>query len=151
MTKKEYGNFFYGALYKKPWTMVITFGGLALLLVAELEFSGRLYVQGMPWVDLGLAVFLILSPSLTVLLAKKRFASSLDLSNDFRFTFGEDAIVVNTKTCDATLKLEHIIKVKETRQFLLLFAGAKSAYFIKRDRLTKEQIEFIKSKVVKKK
>ncbi len=132
-------NFFYGALYKKPATIIVTILSLGLILVATLELSGRLDYIGMPWLYLGVGTFSILSPSLSVLLAVKKFASIPDLTSNFRYTFGEDNIVVNAKTCDATYKWEHITKVKETKQFLLLSPGAKLAYFIKKDRLTNEQ------------
>ena len=151
MTKKEYGNFFYKELYRKPGTIIATLAGLCILLIAELEFAGSLNYNGTPWLDLGLGIFILLGPSLVVFVSVKRFASNPSYCDDISYTFGEDGIIMNAKTFDATLKWEHIIKIKQTKKFLLLFAAAKMAYFIKTDRLTNEQIEFIKSKVVTKK
>ena len=150
ITKKDYRNFFYGALYRKPYTVIVTLLGISIILVAYLEFSGRFYYMGLPWLDLGLGLFLILTPTLTVVMAVKRFASSPDLCNNISYTFGEDNIITRARTCDATLTWEHIIKVKETKQLLLLFSAKKAAYFIKKDQLTSAQIAFIKSKSGKK-
>ncbi len=88
----------------------------------------------------------MLSPVL-ILWPKEKLLLWADVYSDIQYTFSEESIVEVGSSFEATYKWEYILRVKESSHFLILFTSKQSGKFVYKDRLTSEQIAFIKSKV----
>jgi len=86
---------------------------------------------------------------ITFILSAK-FNAIPSMKHEIVYTFSEDLIVIKASTCDSTMQWSHFIKVRETKKFLLLLATKRTASLVDKTKLTQEQIQFIKSKIVKK-
>ena len=148
LTKKDYTDYLFKEIYKKPLSILETFLGLALIVTTCLDlFHITGIYDDQPFLELGLGILLLVSPTISVLIARKSYYSNPSLSHDISYTFGEDDIKVKGLTFDSTLKWNHIVKLREFNGFLLLQSSKKSANFIKKDKLTQAQLDFIKDKV----
>ena len=96
------------------------------------------------------AIILLISPNVLVLISLRSYSTNPTLQQSRTYIFAEDCIIVKGLGFESTFKWEYIIKLKETKTFLLLFSSKKSAQFIEKNKLTKPELDFIKSKVVKK-
>lgn len=146
MTRKDYTNYMIHEIYRKPYYLILTSIGIILIAmmvlqkahVANFHFGIEMLFYG--FVLLGI-------PLVNILMARKIYSSSESLNNEIKFTFREEGIAVRAATYEGFLRWEDIMKSKEVGGFLLLYSSKKSANFIRKDSLSKEQIDFIKSKI----
>ncbi len=146
ITRKDYTNYMIHEIYRKPYYLILTFMGLILIAMMVLQKAHVANFHfGIEMLFYGLVLLVI--PLVNILMARKIYNSSESLNNEIKFTFSEEGIAVTAFTYDGFLKWNHIIMSKEVGDFLLLYSSKKSANFIKKDNLTKDQIDFIKSKI----
>lgn len=151
LTRKDYTNYLYREIYRRPYSLFISILGLAMVLITLLDFMKIINFYGdNPFFELGIGLLLLLSPTISVLIARSAYYSNPSLSHNITYTFGEEEIKIKGLTFDSTLQWNHIVKLKEFDHYLLLYSSKKIANFVKKNNLTKEQIDFIKSKVGKK-
>ena len=113
LTKKDYSAYLFKEVYKKPYTVLITILGFVLVITAALEIFNVIDIyDDHPFFQLVLGIFLLISPVVNVLIAKRTYYSNPSLSHDISYTFGQDDIKVKCLTFDSTLKWKHIIKMK---------------------------------------
>ena len=149
--KADYVKVMYIGLYKKPFYIFATILGIGLLIVSALIYfddtgSGLFS----PFIDVIFGLFLILSPSLIVLLSLGQLKSNPSFLNEMIYNFNDLGMSVTGSTFKTELKWEHIIKLKEIGDFLVLYHTKKFGNFIYKSKLTPEQLSFIKSKIIKK-
>jgi YcxB-like protein len=147
-TKKDYTKFLYTRVYKNPFLIIITLIGAFLLMLLILNFFGIVgYDSKSPYIDLVMSFFLLLTPVITVLTVAKVYYSNPSLQHEITYIFGEEGISVKGLNFENVLKWPYMIKLKETKKYLLLYSSKKLVNFIAKDKLTEQQIQFIKSKI----
>jgi hypothetical protein len=144
LTKKEYAKVMFVGLYKKPVFILATLFGLYLMTTAILDYSGT------PLYEIICGAFLLLAPTLIVLIAINQFASNLSFQNDMTYTFSENGVAIQGMTFKSEFLWSHIIKQKELGKFLILYHTKKFGNFIDKTKLTTNQLGFIKSKIKRK-
>lgn len=148
LNKQEYIKVMFIGLYKKPGFIISTIAGLYFLITALLNYFNVIdYHVYSPFNDGILGLFLLLSPSLIVLLSVSQIKSNSSLLNDITYTFTDTGMTVNGITFKSEFSWEHIIKQKERRQFLILYHTKKFGNFIDKSKLSPGQLLFIKSKI----
>jgi YcxB-like protein len=148
LTKNDYAKFMYSELYKKPQFILTTLVGLYLIVTVVLNYLNIIdYYSGIPVYEIIFGVFILLGPTMIVLIAAKGYTSNPSLQHDINYTFGDNGITVQGLTFKSELSWAHIIKQKETGKYLILYSSKKLGNFIDKSKLTLEQMQFIKSKV----
>jgi hypothetical protein len=151
LDKGDYIKVMFIGLYKKPYYIIATIFGLCLLIISILNYFNAISFEVYsPFTDSILALFLLLSPSIIVLLSISQIKSNPSLLNDMTYTFDEESMAVNGLTFKSEFLWEHIIKQKEIGKFLVLYHTKKFGNFIDKSKLTSEELLFIKSKIIKK-
>ncbi|MFN3489267.1 MAG: YcxB family protein [Emticicia sp.] len=148
LTTKEYTRVMYVGLYKKPVFIFATLLGLYLLTPVLLDYLKVInYYTDMPIYDIVIGTFLLLAPSVIVLISISQFRSNPSFQNEMTYTFSDRGVAVKGLTFNSDFLWSHIIKQKELGKFLILYHSKKFGNFIDMTTLTEEQLEFIKSRV----
>lgn len=141
----------YVGLYKKPVFILATLLGIYLETTVFLDYFKVIdYYTETPIYDIAIGTFLLLAPSLIVLISIRQFTSNPSFQNDMTYTFGDRGVAIKGLTFNSDFLWSHIIKHKELSKFLILYHSKKFGNFIDKTKLTEEQLEFIKSRVRKK-
>lgn len=148
LTGKEYSKVMFSGLYRKPWYILASIAGACSIVSVILNyFHIIIFYSETPYFEFFGGLFLLLFPLLIVLMALKHFRSDPNLQHGITYTFSESGVVVQGITFKAELKWAHIIKRKEIDKFLLLYQSKMAGNYIDKTKLTKEQLQFIRSKV----
>lgn len=148
LTTKEYAKVMFVGLYKKPSFIFATLLGLYFLVTVALDHLGVInYYNETPLFEIICGTFLLLSPTLIVLISVKQFTSNSNFQNGLTYTFGASGVTIQGLTFKSEFLWAHIIKQKDLDKFLILYHSKKFGYFIDKAKLTTDQLEFIKSKV----
>lgn len=150
LTKKDYTKYLYKTLYKKPYYISATMLGIYFLATGIADAFANKFNGGVFSMELLAGFFCLLIPTVNILIARKNTFANPAIQKPITYQFSDAGIVIKGDTFDGNFTWPHIINLKEEGGFLLLFVNRKTANFIKTDGLTAEQIDFIKSKVVKK-
>ena len=151
LTTKEYARVMYVGLYKKSAFILATLLGTYLVTTVFLDYFKVIdYYTETPIYDIAIGTFLLLAPSLIVLISIRQFTSNPSFQNDMTYTFGDRGVAIKGLTFNSDFLWSHIIKHKELGKFLILYHSKKFGNFIDKTKLTEEQLEFIKSRVRKK-
>jgi hypothetical protein len=90
LTTKEYARVLYAGLYKKPAFILATLLGLYLVTTIFVDYFKFInYYQETPIYDVAIGAFLLLAPSLIVLISIRQFISNPSFQNDMTYTFGD--------------------------------------------------------------
>lgn len=148
LTTKEYVKIMFIGLYKKPGYILATIFGLYFIITVILDYFGivNLYTET-PYLEIFYGIFLLLSPTLIVLISVRQFLSNPSFANDITYSFSEDGMTVQGLTFKGEFVWSHIIKQKEISNFLILYHTKKAGNFIDKTKLTLDQLQFIKTKV----
>lgn len=150
LNKQDYVKVMFIGLYKKPKFIICSIVGLYLLITVLLNYLNVInYYAGIPLFEIIGGLFLLLVPSLIVLMAVSQFKSNTNFQNDITYSFSEDGILIQGTTFKSEISWIHIIKQKEISKFLVLYHTKKFGNFIDKSKLTKEQLLFIKLKTTK--
>ena len=135
-------------LYKKPGFILATLLGLYFMVTLILDYFNivSLYTDT-PYFEIFCGLFLLLAPTLIVIISVRQFVSNPSFKNDITYTFGETGMKVQGLTFKGEFVWTHIIKQKELGNFLILYHSKKAGNFIDKSKLTLDQLQFIKTKV----
>ena len=148
LTTKEYTRLMFLGLYKKPAFILATLLGLYLVSTIILDYLGIIYYhRDTPLFEILFGIFLVLSPTLIVLIAVRQFKSNPSFQNDMTYTFNDSGVSIQGLTFKCEFLWTHIIKQKELGKFLILYHNKKFGNFVDKTKLTTEQLHFIKQKV----
>ena len=148
LTKSDYVKAVYNGLYRKPQFIVATILGLYLIGTVVLDYFTTInYYSETPYFETICGIFILLGPSIIVLIALQIFLSNPSFQQDIKYSFNDEGITVVGLTFKSEFLWTHIIKQKEMGKYLILHHNKKLGNFIDKTKLTLQQIEFIKSKV----
>ena len=118
-----------------------------MFLTSILEFSHVIHMySGPPFVSLIFGSCILTLPIIIISQAKKNYDSDKNFQHDIQYTFQDENMSVETFSSSSILQWNNIIKAEEIGGYLFLLTGKTNAYIIKVNQLSKEQLEFIKSK-----
>jgi hypothetical protein len=147
LTAKDYFKVMFIGLYRKPGFIVAAIFGCYLVVSVILDhFKIIKFYSDTPYFEFYSGLFILLGPSLIVIMAVRQFRSNPNL-HEIRYTFSENGIAVQGLTFKAEFLWAHIIKQKGIYKFLILYHSKRTGNFIDKTKLTADQIQFIKSKV----
>ncbi|MEO5777653.1 MAG: YcxB family protein [Flavobacterium sp.] len=149
MTSKKYAKVMLIGLYKKPGFILTTLFGLYYLTALTYEYLHPVENYEIPYYEFLIGAFIVFAPLLIVLISVNQFNSNPSFRNDIKYTFGENGLLVEGTTFKAEYLWAHIIKQKEIGKFIILYHTKKMGNFIDKEKLTLNQLDFIKSKVGK--
>ena len=148
LTEKEYSKVMFLGLYRKPGFIAASILGFYFLVTIVLDhFKIITYYSDTPYLEIFLGLFLLLSPTLIVLVSVRQFRSNPSFQREMTYTFSENGVIVQGLTFKGEFQWAHVIKRKEINNFLILYHSKKVGNFIDKTKLTTEQLQFIKSKV----
>ena len=151
ITKGDYSKFMYGELYKKPIYIFASLLAIYLVTTVILNYFKIInYYTETPYFETIAALLILFGPTIIVLITSKGYMSNPSMQHDVIYTFKNDGISLEGYTFKSELSWPHIIKMKETKKYLLLYSGERLANFIDKSELTLEQLQFIKSKIKRK-
>ncbi len=151
MTKSEYTKVMFVGLYKKPAFILATFLGLYMITTVIFDYLKLIdFYDEAPFFEIICGTFLLLAPSLIVVISVRQFLSNPNFQNDIKYTFDNNGISLQGLTFSSEFLWTHIIKQKELDKFLILYHTKKFGYFIDKTKLTTEQLDFIKPKIKQK-
>jgi len=151
LNKQDYTKLMFIGLYKKPVFIICTIVGLYLLTTVVLDYLHIIsFYPSTPLFEMICGSFLLLVPTLIVMMAIYQFKSNPSFQNDIIYTFSEDGIVIQGITFKSEISWAHITKQKEIGRFLVLYSSKKFGNLIDKSKLTEDQLLFIKKKVNKK-
>jgi hypothetical protein len=147
LTKKDYTKYLYREVYKKPYYIFVTVLGVYLVIISIRDAIAAKYDGGVFMMELVGGFFALVVPVINVHRARKTTFAKLSLQHAVTYTFSDDSVAVKGFSFETVHSWQHVTKVKEADDFLLLYTSEKVAYFIKKDGLTGQQVSFIQSKV----
>jgi hypothetical protein len=151
MSKKEYVNVMFRGLYQKPSFILATLYGLFMAATVILDHLESIeYYTYRPIWEIICIIILLSAPALIVLISVRQFTLNPNFQHDISYTFGDGGVSAQSLTCKSEFMWSHIIKQKEIGKFLILYHTQKAGNFIDKTKLTAEQLEYIKSKIIKK-
>jgi hypothetical protein len=135
-------------LYKKPGFILATLLGIYFATTITLDYLNVInWYADTPIFEIVCGAFLLLAPTLIVLIAVRQFTSNPSFQNDITYTFSDNGVACKGLTFKSEFLWTHIIKQKELGKFLVLYHNKKFGNFIDKTKLTTEQLNFIKSRV----
>jgi hypothetical protein len=151
ITRSDYSKYMYTELYKKPQFILATLLGLYLIVTVILNYFGVInFYSETPYIETLAALFILFGPTIIVLITSKGYISNPSMRHDIIYTFKNDGVSLQGHTFNSEFTWAHIIKIKETKKFLLLYSSKKLANFIDKSKLNLEQLQFIKSRIGRK-
>ena len=148
LTTNEYRKVMFVGLYKKPSFILATLLGLYFAMTIILDYLNVIdWYADIPTFEIICGAFLLLAPTLIVLISVRQFTSNPSFQNDITYTFSDNGVACQGLTFKSEFLWTHIIKQKDLGKFLILYHNKKFGNFIKKTKLTTEQLNFIKSKV----
>ena len=148
-TSIEYAKVMLMGLYKKPGFILATIIGLYFLLTVILNHLNIInYYGDIPYFEFFCGLFLLLGPILITLIGVRQFNSNPSFQHDIKYIFSDNGMAIEGDTFKGEFLWAHIIKRREIGKFLILYHSKKMGNFIDKTKLTTEQLQFIKEKVV---
>lgn len=148
LNEKDYIKVMFIGLYKKPYYIIATIFGSCLLTTSVLNYFNVVNIEVYsPLTDAILGLFLLLSPSLIVLLSLSQIRSNPSFLKEMTYTFTEAGLSVTGMTFKSEFLWGNVLKQKEIGKFLILYHTKKFGNFIDKSQLSTDQLIFIKSKV----
>jgi hypothetical protein len=151
LTTHEYTKVMFVGLYKKHGFILATLLGLYYATTVILDYLNVIHwYANTPTFETACGAFLLLAPTLIVLISVRQFTSNPSFQNDIKYTFSDQGVACQGLTFKSDFLWTHIIKQKDLGKFLVLYHSKKFGNFIDKTKLTTEQVNFIKSKVRRK-
>ena len=147
-TVREYTQLMYIGFYRKPAFIAVTIVGLySIWATAFGGYDILPFNTNLPGAGIYFGCFLVLFPTLMVLIAVRQFRSNPSFQHGITYSFGETGFKVQGLTFTAEFGWAHIIRRKEFGNYLILYHTKRTGNFIDKRALTPGQLQFIKSKV----
>lgn len=148
LTTNRYARIMFVGLYKKPGFILATLLGLYFMVTLILNYFNIVsFYTDTPYFEIFCGLFLLLAPTLIVIISVRQFVSNPSFKNDIKYTFGETGMTAKGLTFKGEFVWTHIIKQKEIGNFLILYHSKKAGNLIDKTKLTLDQLKFIKTKV----
>ena len=136
LTRKEYTKIMFAGIYKKPAFIIATLLGLYFIVTVIVDyFKVVSFYADTPYFEIICGLFLLLSPTLIVLISVRQFISNPSFQNDIKYTFSENGLTVQGLTFKGEFVWTHIIKQKEIGNFLILYHTKRAGNFIEKSKL----------------
>jgi hypothetical protein len=144
MTKKDYRNLMLLITYSRPMTIFITIiavfsfvPSILYLLGAKLPFNNPPYAQ----MIFGVVIIFIL-PFMIVRGANKAYESHLRLQEKMIYDFTQEGIKITGESFKSEMNWTKVYKVKERKNWILIYQSQQVANIIKKESLGDNLIEF---------
>jgi hypothetical protein len=145
----DYRNLFLGLNFNKPYYLII----LGILLLSLLSFwtnTSLWYKLTNPHYLLFIyPIVIMLVPVFILFQIKKYYKSNKTIQEKLDYNISNDSIQIKGQTVDSLLKWEHFSKIKETKNFFVLYQGKMISTLIDKKMFKDSDLEdfkvFIKS------
>lgn len=127
----DYAKVYFLGVIRKPAFILIPLFGLYMMYHES-------YIMG---------VFFIVAPVLATWTAVRRYKSNADYNSVIQYTFGENGIRTEAPSCTSDYAWSHIVKYQQISHFIILYHGNNTGNIIDVQKLTPEQLQFIRYKV----
>ena len=137
----EYRKLIMLLTYKHPVMLFLTLIGLVLVLLPLFTTTGFTNVSY-------IGVVLILLPPASWIQARRQYDSNKPLSEKIEYVFTPDNISLTGQTFNTTISWESLYKVKEMRDWFLLYTNRQVAFVIPKSAWAEEDIAIFRSFVI---
>lgn len=142
ISKKDYVKAIMAHYTRKPF-VIIRYLVLVLLIFEALQFNKTHDKDVMdPWLFMILLLW-ILYDILVMVNVSYKFDDMPFLHKEQFYTFNEQGIILSGTNVSASYKWAQIIKVRQTRNYLLLYVNSYFYFVIKKEFLNPEQLKYI--------
>ena len=151
LTKEQYSRLVLRQTYKQVYVRYLTIVGVIIFLTSILELLHIIHIYSeTPVFQFIFGLLVLTFPLLIMSQSKKAYDSNQKLQHDIKYTFREENINIQTFSSYGTFDWSNIIKTEEIGNYLFLYSGKTAAEIIEINKLSKEQLDYIKSKGRKK-
>ncbi len=144
LTEKEYSKVLFTALYRKPGIVFTSILGVIIIL-GGLKIIP--FYSEASYLEIFIGLYFLLLPTIIVLRSLKQFRTTPSLQDEILYTFNESGFIVQGPAFRAELQWVFIRKLQDVNKFLILHHTEGAGNYIDKTKLTREQLQFIKSKV----
>ena len=139
---KDYLKLQYVITYRNFWVLFITAMGLLMLVCAALEITGQLPVpdNGNLYIQIFFGIYVLLLPALVYWKSKKNFKSNKLIQEDIIYELSPDKFAVSTPYSNSEIPWEKIYKIKELKDWFLIYHSNKIAHLIPKKCMTAAEI-----------
>jgi hypothetical protein len=145
LTEREYSKVIFTALYRKPGIVFTSILGVIIIL-GGLKIIP--FYSDASYLEIFIGLYFLLLPTIILLRYLKQFRSTPSLQGEIIYTFNEGGYIVQGLAFKAELQWVYIRKLQEINKFLILYHTEAAGNYIDKTKLTSEQLQFIKSKVM---
>jgi len=149
ITLKEFILISLGILYRRTLFILILCAFLLLngfILLSKLDIV-HLHLKDNVPVITNLTIFLVLIHVFYIVSMVRQYRSATLLQQPRKLQFSNDNIAYKTDGASGFIEWRYILKYKFVSGFILLYTSNRAFIFVKKNKLTKEQVEFIVNKV----
>ena len=140
----DYRNLILGLSFKKPIYLVVL-GIMILFALTFLDNRERMMnqINSNYFIFIVIGVF-ILSPILTTIRIKKLYRINKIFQEQLNYRLNNDSIHIKGNTVDSTQKWTHFYKIKETKNFLMLYHSKLVATLLEKKMFTENELNEFK-------
>lgn len=138
LTLKEYLKVNYYLLFKK-WSMwLLPFVGLLSIFFYILGYAdiSALYFG---------VIFIIFFPALTYYLFRRNYFNDSRITETITYTFDNEIVESKGESFDSSFTWDKVYMVAETKSWILLYPSRYIAYVIPKSKISKEDLNILKS------
>lgn len=149
LSKKEYIQFVFRQTYRKWYVLIFTtFAVLNLLIFLLYILHIWNFSDETPYTQLGISCyFLVVLPLAVWYKAIRHYNSNRRIQQTIHYLFDNEYVSVKGNDFEARYSWNNVFKIKQTKNFILLYATRNTAELVKRSLLTPEQQAYILSKM----
>lgn len=149
LSQSDYSGILLKKTFSRPGMIFLMTIGLIALAANIINAFGGLNKDVLAFFPWALIIFPFLVPLMAIYRARRIYKTSARMQAGVQYTFTENGVTAKAPDSEWTYEWSAILKFEESTKFLLLFPTISTAEIIKKDLLTKEQIEFIRIKTGK--
>jgi hypothetical protein len=149
LTLEEYKKLSLRITFKKPGVRLMVAAVPVCLVLLYLQSNGSIAAFDIMFQAL-LITYVLLGisiPLIAIRMPAKHYASNKMISQQILFIFDDEKICHKLKGAEGFVAWEYVKKIDDVDGFLLIYTSDLYAYMVKTDKLSLEQINFIKSHV----
>jgi hypothetical protein len=125
---KDYRNLIFGQTYKRPFYIIFS-GLLIVFLLTFLPNNSKLSNQSFYYLYIFLGIFIV-SPIFTLFRIKELYKTNKIFHEQLDYYINNDFIRIKGETIDSTQKWNRFYKIKETKDFFMLYNSNLAATLI---------------------
>src|SRR5450631_770249 len=130
LTANDYSKVMLLGLYKKPSFLILALLGFCLVVTAIIDYFKIIkFYSDTHYFEMIGGLFLLLLPTLIVVIAVRQLLSNPSLLKEIKYTFSENGMMVQGLTFKGEFVWSHIIKQREISKFLILYHSKKMGNF----------------------